>query len=670
MSNSFDIYNKISQKIIDKIKNAPQSCGVYRYFDEDGRVLYIGKAKNLSKRLNSYLRKDVDPRISKMLRLSQSIDWIICDNEVKALLTEALQVRDMQPRYNILLKDDKSFLEIFFSKYHPFPGIFFRRINSARRGVFNKISNKKQEVKIDNPILINDNNKGEKGNKIKYNDYYSKGKEYSFGPFLNMTIVKKIIDLIQKTFLIRDCKDSVFSIHKNMKRPCLQYYIKRCSAPCANFIIKEEYQDSVSDAIAFCSGKTTKVIKDIEKKMLKASEDMKYELAQSYKDQIQAISDMSITGNSAKLGHGNIDFISIKVSGNTLCFYVRLIRNNSEVGNIDLFARIENEDIDFSQDIPNMIVQFYQNKDTPSKIIISNRVDELLCRVTEKALKEQKRKKITVQSGPRTQKEEVEVKKTEISAKYCLSGKILKKDSDSKKMHEEIANLFYLNTVPFRIEVFDNSHLFSSFPVGGMIVVTPNGFEKSEYRSYSFEDQDIRTDDDYAMMNSMIKRRLTKLSKQIEDNSSESNKLPDLLIIDGGLGQLRAVKKAMDEVGMYVSVVAMAKGVERNAGKEIYFLSDERSFALEEGSSVALYLQKIRDEAHRFAISSHRRKRHSSIGRSKLDEIEGIGEKRKIALLSHFGSLERIKEASLEDIAKVNGFSRKVAEKVYLYLHK
>ncbi|MBL0726000.1 MAG: excinuclease ABC subunit C [Alphaproteobacteria bacterium] len=655
----------VSNNITNKIKSAPETAGVYRYFDEKGRALYIGKAKNLLKRLSNYLRPDVDYRIAKMLSLACSLDWIETSNESKALLTEALQIRDMQPRYNVLLKDDKSFLELCFSKCENYGKIFARRAGKQFKAQCTSDTNK---------LVTKTNRTSSTKEKSK------KENLIIFAPFFNSTRIKQITELVQKVFLIRDCPNTTFAAHAKNKRPCLQYYIKRCSAPCAGLVSKEDYLSNFNNAILFCSGNVRKVLKDTQSRMINASNNTNYELAKIYRDQIQAIREMRINTESEKIGDGNADFISIEKEGHIICFFVRLIRNYSEVGVIDLFASVEEKDLNnIDNEMAQMIVQFYHNKWPPSKIIIINKIDMLTCKIIAMALKEKNGKSTVVQFGSSNEKEEIGIKKTKLAAKYALANKILNKRPSVTQIYTQIKNLFNLPTAPSRIEIFDNSHLFGTNAIGAMVVATQQGFEKSEYRSYSFKNFKINTSDDYSMMRNMLTRRLEKIKLLIEEpNNQHGNnnaddvsqtipQVPDLLIIDGGIGHLRVVKEAMNAVGLYIPVVSMAKGVDRNAGKEVYFTQEELPIVPEYNSLVALYLQNIRDEAHRFAISLHRKKRLKNFHVSKLDSIFNIGKKRKVTLLSYFGSVEKIKEATVQEIMLVSGISQKIAQQIYNY---
>lgn len=588
-----------------KIKNAPSKPGVYRMLGEEGEVLYVGKAKNIKKRIISYSHIDKLPlRLQRMVSEIQNMEFIIVENEAKALLLENELIKRLEPRYNILLKDDKTFPHLVI------------------------------DVKSEYPALRK--YRGKRDDKSKY-----------FGPFASILAVNNVLGLIQKAFLIRSCRDSVFNTRH---RPCMLYQIKRCSAPCVEGkITKEEYRNLVNEAIAFLEGKNSNLQQELSREMEIASENMDYEKAISLRDRIRVLTTIQQEQNLEYADIKSADVIALARKGDLVCIQVFFIRSGQNCGNAPYFPKqikgVEDEEI-----MEAFLSSFYTKHIPPKEVIVSLEFEN------NEFIKE------AIGSKIRTYKKGNKAKVIELvknNAKEALDRKIAEETSIKANLRE-FAQIFGLAKEPMRIEIYDNSHIQGSYAIGAMVVANKEGFDKKQYRTFNIKDPNVRGDD-FGMMREVLSRRFSKMT--------DENK-PDVLIIDGGVGQLNAVYEALEEYNLDgITVIAMSKGPERNAGRELYHVKGRESFSLPFQSSVAFYMQNLRDEAHRFAIGTHRKKRGKSMSKSKLDNIEGIGLKRKKDLLGHFGSVDQIKEASIEDIMKVEGISKKTAEKVYNHFH-
>ncbi len=587
------------------IKNAPDSPGVYRMLNENNEVLYVGKAKSIKKRIVSYTQiEKLTTRLQRMVAEVFKMEFIIVENENRALIVENELIKKLHPKYNILLKDDKSY---------PYLTI---------------------NTKEDYPILR------------KYRGAKNKNNKY-FGPYASISAVNEVIEVIQKIFMLRSCRDAVF---KNRTRPCLQWQIKRCCAPCVNKVSKEEYKDIVKNVVAFLEGKSSIIQEELSQKMLKASNEENFELAILLREKIKALTGIQ---NHANLEYAKIksaDVFAIYQKENNFCIEVFFIRNGQNCGNSPYFFTKRNE-VSKDEMLEAFLSNFYTKNIPPLEVFISEDLDNIEFLETAIGAKIKNYKK-----GDKFKIIE-NVKK---NAKAALERKLAESRSIEENL-KEMVRYFNLDKIPERIEVYDNSHNQGSFAVGAMIVATKDGFDKKSYRTFNIKNQAI-TGDDFAMMKEVLKRRFDKMTPE--------NK-PDVILIDGGLGQLHAVYDALTGYNLEaINIIAISKGEERNAGKEMYHQINRESFSLPYRSSIAFYLQKIRDEAHRFAIGTHRKKRAKSVVKSKIDEIEGIGRKRKKDLLNHFGSIEAIINAKIEDIAKVSGINKKTAENIYNYFHK
>ena len=600
----FDIKRGL-EVLRQNVKISPDAPGVYRMLNAKDEVLYVGKAKSIKKRIVSYTHiEKLTARLQRMVAEVVRMEFIIVENENRALILENELIKKLHPKYNILLKDDKSY---------PYLAI-----------------NTKQEY----PMLR------------KFRGTRDKNCKY-FGPYASATSVKEVIDVIQKIFMLRSCRDSVF---KTRTRPCLLYQIKRCCAPCVNKVSKEEYLAIVKDVILFLEGKTSQIQEELSQKMQTASLEENYELAITYRDKIKALTGIQTHANLEYLGLKSVDIIALASLENHYCIEVFFIRGGQNCGNMPYFFN-QKEDVSSTEMLEAFLSTFYANHLPAKDIFLSEKIENK--DFMENAIGA---KIHTFNKGDKYKL----VNNVQKNAKSALERKLAENKSIEENLNEMV-KYFDLPDIPKRIEVYDNSHNQGSYAIGAMIVATPTGFDKKSYRTFNIKDPNI-TNDDFAMMKEVLKRRFERMSKE--------NK-PDVILLDGGLGQLHAVHEALKDYDTSsINIIAISKGVERNAGKEFYHQKGKESFELPYRSSIAFYLQQIRDEAHRFAIGTHRKKRAKSMTKSSIDEVEGVGAKRKKDLLNYFGSVSALKDASIEDITKVSGISKKTAENIYKYFHK
>ena len=586
------------------IKIAPEKPGVYRMIDDNEVVLYVGKAKNIKKRIVAYSHINRLPkRLQQMVAQIARMEFIVVENEAGALLVENELIKKYSPRYNILLKDDKSFPYLMIDEHEEYP-----RLSKYR---------------------------GTRKDKNRY-----------FGPFASVMAVNAAVDILQKVFLLRSCRDNVF---KNRQRPCLMYQIKRCSAPCVGKISAEDYRDLVKKAIAFLEGKNSEIQKELSEQMEKASQTQDYETALVLRDRIRALSTIQARQNVEYSEIKSADIIGVAEESNLFGVEIFFIRSGQNCGNVVYFPT-QAGGAEKKEVLEAFLGEFYANHLPAKEIIVSEDLDNK--DFWQKALSS----KVTV---PKAGNKFKLVKFACQNAVDAIRRKVAMEASVKNNL-TEFCKRFGLEKMPKRIEVYDNSHNQGSYAIGAMIVATPNGFDKKNYRTFNIKYTD-NTHDDFAMMKEVLKRRFDKMTKE--------NK-PDVILLDGGRGQLNAVYEALAGYDLEgIEIIAISKGPDRNAGKEFYHMKNKESFALEYRSPLAFYLQNLRDEAHRFAIGTHRKKRAKSMYKSSLDEIEGIGAKRKNDLLKYFGSAEDVKEATLEDLQKVEGISKKIAEKIYNYFH-
>ena len=611
MTNS-DTGKDIIKKEIPLIAKLP---GVYKMLNEKNEVLYVGKAKNLPNRLKSYVsEKNHIIRTERMLSQTRKLEVTTTSNESEALLLEANLIKKYKPRFNILLRDDKSFPFIFISNKEKWPQIKKHRGKKDKEGFF-------------------------------------------FGPFASAGSANWTIKMIQKIFQLRICDDTVF---KNRERPCILYQIKRCSGPCVNFIHENDYKKSVDDAIDFVSGKSRKIQKSLSAQMETASDELDFEKAAILRDRIKSL---NIIQSSQRINEANLveaDVIAgYKESGKT-CIQVFFYRSKQNWGNQAFFPK-HDPDENLSNIINSFVTQFYENKSVPINIILSEDIKEKL--LIEKTLSKKENKQISISVAKKGSKLKV-INQALKNAKDSLNRKIYE-SQNNKDLFENISQKFDLESNINLVEVYDNSHIQGTDSIGALITFGEEGFIKKRYRKFNIKIKN-NEQDDYGMMREVINRRF-KRAIQEKDNYLT---MPDLILIDGGKGQYSVVRETMNELGLHeIPVIAIAKGKLRNSGNETFF-HNGKEFKFEKNDPTLFFLQRIRDEAHRFAISAHRAKRKKGLKKSLLDQINGIGSIRKRALLNHFGSARAVESASLDEIKSVEGVEEKVAKKIYNFFHE
>ena len=602
----------IIKKEIPLIAKLP---GVYKMLGEKNEVLYVGKAKNLPNRLKSYVsEKNHIIRTERMLAKTKKLEITTTSNESEALLLEANLIKKHKPRFNILLRDDKSFPFIFISNKDNWPQIKKHRGKKNKEGFF-------------------------------------------FGPFASAGSANWTIKMIQKIFQLRICDDTVF---KNRERPCILYQIKRCSGPCVNFIDKKDYKKSVDDAIDFVSGKSRKIQKNLSQQMEIASDELDFEKAALLRDRIKSL---NIIQSSQRVNEANLveaDVIAgYKESGKT-CIQVFFYRSKQNWGNQAFFPK-HDPDEDLSNIINSFISQFYENKSVPGNIILSEEIKEKL--LIEKTLSKKENKQVNITVAKKGSKLKV-INQAIKNAKDSLNRKLYE-SQNNKELFENISQKFSLNSNINLVEVYDNSHIQGTDSIGALITFGEEGFVKKRYRKFNIKIKS-NVQDDYGMMREVINRRFKRVLQEKENYLT----LPDLILIDGGKGQYSVVRETMNELGLHeIPVIAIAKGKFRNSGDETFF-HNGKNFKFEKNDPTLFFLQRMRDEAHRFAISAHRAKRKKGLKKSLLDQIEGIGSIRKRALLNHFGSARAVESASLDEIKSVDGVEDKVAKKIYNFFHE
>ncbi|SHI76154.1 excinuclease ABC subunit UvrC [Wenxinia saemankumensis] len=595
------------------------SPGVYRMLDAEARVLYVGKARNLKARVSSYSRPSPQhsSRIARMIRETASMMFLTTRTETEALLLEQNLIKQLKPRYNVLLRDDKSFPNILVTGDHAFPQIKLHR-----------------------------------GSKREAGQYY--------GPFAGAGAVRRTLNQLQKAFLLRNCTDSMFD---SRTRPCLLYQIKRCSGPCVGHISEADYAASVKDADRFLKGKSTQVQEHLAVEMEIASAKMEFERAAALRDRIRALTSVQSAQGINPQGVAEADVIALHVEGGQACVQVFFIRANQNWGNHDYYPRLNGEE-DASEIMEAFVGQFYSTREPPRQLLLSHGLDEP--DLMAEALGEKRGGKVQIAVPQKGEKAEL-VGHAARNARESLARRMSESAAQGKLL-DGLADALGLDGPPRRIEVYDNSHIMGTNAVGAMIVAGPEGFEKGQYRKFNIKDDSLNGDD-FGMMKEVLTRRFSRLLK--EDPDRESPAWPDLLLIDGGAGQVSAVHSILAELGVEdVPMVGVAKGVDRDAGKEEFHRHGQRPFALRHNDPVLYFVQRLRDEAHRFAIGTHRAKRAKQVGATPLDDVPGVGATRKRALLQHFGSAKAVSRANLSDLKAVEGISEGLAEKIYGYFHE
>lgn len=605
--------------IKEHLKTAPTAPGVYRMLSVHGDVLYVGKAKHIKKRVTSYTQvARLNNRLQRMVSATHSMVFVTTRTEAEALLLEASLIKRFKPAFNVLLKDDKSFPYILLRTDHKWPQITKHR--GARRH-----------------------------------------KGHYYGPFASATAVNKTLNTLQKVFQLRSCTDATL---ESRTRVCLLYQIKRCSGPCVGKNTESEYGDMVSETKAFLEGRNTDIQKKFATSMQTASDAMEYEVAAVFRDRLNALTQIQSHQTMVNAMLDEADVIAAAEVGGKIGIQVFFFRAGQNWGHRAYFPKHDSADT-LETVLAAFIAQFYDNKPAPKSILISHTLEDH--DLLELALSERMERVVKL-SVPKRGKKADTVNEAIRNAKEAVERKLAESASQTRLL-AGVTEAFGLAESPERIEVYDNSHIQGSNAVGGMVVAGPEGFIKNSYRKFNIKSEEITPGDDFGMMREVLTRRFKRLLK--EDSERERGMWPDLLLIDGGKGQLSAVHETLLEVGVEdVPVVAVSKGPDRNAGREQFHMKGRDSFMMPVNDPVLYYLQRLRDEAHRFAIGTHRARRAADVKKSPLDGVPGIGPKRKKALLHHFGSAKAVMSADVRDIASVDGVSKAIAQQIYDHFHE
>jgi excinuclease ABC subunit C len=605
--------------IREVLKTLPRNPGVYRMQDARGDVLYVGKARALKNRVTNYTQVTKLPkRLQRMVAQTRGLTIVTTRTEAEALLLEAQLIKRFRPAYNVLLRDDKSFPFILLREDHAFPRI--QKHRGARR---------------------------------------IKGQYY--GPFASAGSVTRTLNALQKLFLLRSCSDSYF---ENRSRPCLLYQIKRCSAPCVGRIDAADYDELVDDAKAFLAGRSTNVQGRLSKQMAEAAERRDFELAAVYRDRLRALTYIQGSQTVHAEGLGDADVFGLACKAGTMSIQAFFIRGGQNWGHRAFFPAHTN-DVPEAEVLSSFLVQFYEDLPPPKRILVDRDLADRT--LLEEALSERAERRVAIEQPQRGARRKL-IEQAQRNAEEALERRMAETTTQGKILRE-LADTFELADVPKRIEVYDNSHIMGTNATGAMIVAGPEGFRKNSYRKFNIKRAETQPGDDFAMMREVLERRFGRLER--EDPDRASGEWPDLVLIDGGKGQLSAVCEAMEDMGVHdVPVVGVAKGPHHGReGREVFHFPGGREITLPPNSALLFYLQRLRDEAHRFAIGTHRAKRAKSLTTSTLDEVPGIGPNRKRALLMHFGTARAVKGAALEDLEKAPGISRATARQLYDYFH-
>jgi excinuclease ABC subunit C len=619
---------EVIQAVVKRLPNAP---GVYRMVNTEGDVLYVGKARSLKKRVTNYAQgRGHSNRIERMIRETATMEFVVTRTETEALLLEANLIKRLRPRFNVLMRDDKSFPYILLTGDHPAPGIFKHRGARSRRG-----------------------------------DY--------FGPFASAGAVGRTINSLQRAFLLRTCTDSVF---ESRTRPCLLYQIKRCSGPCTREISVEDYATLVKEAKDFLSGRSSTVKAEIATAMQEASQALDFERAAIYRDRLAALSHVQSHQGINPQGLEEADVFAIHQEGGQTCIQVFFFRTGQNWGNRAYFPKADPA-LGHGEVLGSFLAQFYDDKPCPRLILLSHPVEDQ--DLLAEALSARAGRKVQVSVPARGEKKDLTDHALQ-NAREAL-GRRLAETSSQARLLEGLAETFGLEAAPRRIEVYDNSHIMGTNAVGAMIVAGPEGFVKNQYRKFNIRSAEITPGDDFGMMREVMQRRFARLIKEqglpgngseAEDSDASFPAWPDLILIDGGQGQMSAVRQILDDLGIadLVTAIGVAKGVDRDAGRERFFMEGRPPFTLPPRDPVLYFVQRLRDEAHRFAIGSHRARRKKEMVKNPLDEIAGIGPGRKRALLHHFGTAKAVSRAAVEDLMEVGGISESIARLIYNHFHE
>jgi excinuclease ABC subunit C len=586
-------------------------------YDTKGDVLYVGKARNLKNRVSNYARgQGHNNRIALMISLTANMEFVVTQTEAEALLLESNLIKKLKPRFNVILRDDKSFPYILIARDHAAPQLAKHRGARSRKGRY-------------------------------------------FGPFASAGAVNQAINTLQKAFLLRSCSDSVY---ENRTRPCLLHQIKRCAAPCVGLISPSDYNQLADEAEAFLESGGGAVKADLVRKMEAASEALDFEQAARYRDRIQAMSFVTQSQGINPQGVDEADVFAVAQNGGIVCVQVFFFRSGQNWGNRAYFPRTD-KSVAPAEVLAAFLGQFYDDRPLPKLILLSEPIEEQ--ELYAEAFSKHAGYRVEVASPQRGEKKLL-TDHAVTNAREAAGRKLAESASQSRLL-EGVAKAFGLEQPPSRIEIYDNSHIQGALAVGAMVVAGPDGFIKAQYRKFNMKQ--LVAGDDFGMMREMLTRRFTRLLDEAAAKP-DGAAWPDLLLIDGGLGQVSAVLKVLEELGVTdVPVVGVAKGPDRDAGREHFYVPGRASFMLEARDPVLYYVQRLRDEAHRFAIGSHRARRAKAIGVNPLDEIAGIGPRRKKALLQSFGSAKAVARAGVSDLAAVDGVSRQLAQSIYDYFH-
>jgi excinuclease ABC subunit C len=612
-----------AELIRDEARRAPDKPGVYRMYGEDGTCLYVGKARSIKKRILQYAQgRFHTQRIGLMVSLTRSMELVVTASETEALLLESNFIKKLKPRFNVVLRDDKSFAELMIRKDHRAPQVRKHRGAHTTPG-----------------------------------DY--------FGPFASTWAVNRTLTTLQKAFLLRSCSDSVY---ETRTRPCMLHQIKRCSAPCTGLISLEDYGELVGEASAFLKGKSRAVIARLSEEMTAAAEAMDFEQAARVRDRIRALSAISMENSVSAEGVAEADVFALFSEGGQACVQVFFYRGGQNWGGRAYFPRVDRSDTD-PEILAAFLGQFYEDKPVPRLILSNVRPHELELleeAFSMKAKEADGRRVVSIERPMRGDRRSL-VDHALTNAREAL-GRKMAEGSAQGKILDEVCEAFGLDARPERIEVYDNAHIQGTNAVGGMIVAGPEGFQKSQYRKFNIRGEDLTPGDDYGMMREVMRRRFSRLVK--DEDAGEEVVRPDLLLIDGGAGQLAEVLAVLADLGLDdITAVGVAKGPDRDAGLERFFMPGKPPFMLPLKSPALYYIQRLRDEAHRFANGAHRTRRSMDIKRNPLDEIEGVGPGRKRALLHAFGSAKGVGRASVVDLVKVEGINQPLAERIYGFFH-
>ena len=612
---------KGAERIAAYLKTLPDAPGVYRMLNAAGEVLYVGKAKSLKKRVSSYARGAVHgERLTRMIAETAEMIFVTTASEIEALLLESNLIKQLKPRYNVSYRDDKSFPNILLRQDHPFPQLLKHRGAKTAKGVY-------------------------------------------FGPFASAGAVTRTLNTLQRAFLLRSCSDSVFAVRT---RPCLLFQIKRCSAPCVGRVDEPAYGELVQEAEDFLHGKSRSVQGALVKEMTAKSEALDFEAAARLRDRLKAMSQIQASQGVNPSSFEEADLFAAYSEGGQVCIQVFFFRSGQNWGNRPYFPRMP-FDMQLPEVLESFVGQFYDARPAPKLILLSEGISEAA--LLAEALCSRAGHKVEIAVPRRGEKQQI-MERALANAREQL-GRRMAENSAQRQLLEGVAEAFALDSPPRHIEVYDNSHIQGAHAVGAFIVAGPDGFEKNQYRKFNIKSAELTPGDDYAMMREVLCRRFARLVKEEAEPPENARwARPDLVLIDGGPGQLAVATQVFADLGVEdVGLVAISKGPDRDAGREHFYIPGREPFRLDVKSPVLYYLQRLRDEAHRFAIGSHRKKRERAIGANPLDEVAGVGASRKRALLQHFGSARAVAAAGISDIEAVEGVSGAMAKKIYDFFH-